>query len=94
MKYVLVTYERAHDAIEAMEAVSECGICGAVLIPRPRTLTAKCGIALRVNATAARQVLGVLLQRGLVGEIYASEDGRRWVQARLEQFVSKGNQDE
>lgn len=78
MMYLLLAYERAHDAMEAAAALGEAGVVGGQLIPRPRTLTAKCGVALRIRADAAQAALAALAPRGLIGEAYASDDGRHW----------------
>lgn len=85
MTYVLVTYERAHDAMEAAATLVDAGIRG-TLIPRPRTLTAKCGVALRLSVEDAPSAIKVLRSEGLLGDLFVSEDGRKWEALALESF--------
>jgi hypothetical protein len=81
MRYVLIAYERAHDAMEAAGAVGEGGVVGAALIPRPRTLTAGCGVALRIVGEEAAKALAILAAKQLVGDVYVSDDGKQWCPA-------------
>ncbi|MCD6352407.1 MAG: DUF3343 domain-containing protein [Armatimonadetes bacterium] len=86
MKYVLFTFERAHDAMEAAAALGEAGVEGGQLIPRPKTLSANCGVALRVPADKASRAVAVLGEQGLLDEVYVSSDGRQWQAARAEEL--------
>jgi hypothetical protein len=87
VKYLLVTYERAHDALEAAACLQERGIMGAALIPRPRTITARCGVALRIEAAAAKAALALLMQAGRLGDLYSSTDGAAWTPCAASQVL-------
>lgn len=89
MEYVLVTYDRSYDAMEAMELLVKHGVGGAVLIPRPRTISASCGIALRVELQSAGKALALLLRAGLIGDVYSSDDGKSWQPASVSELLEK-----
>jgi hypothetical protein len=78
MRHLLVTYDHATEAIEAATALEEAQVADAVLIPRPRTLKAGCGVALRTPLASASRVIGLLLRAGKLGATYAGEQGRAW----------------
>ncbi len=86
MTYLLLAYERAHDAIEAAAALGEAGVVGGQLIPRPRALTAKCGVALRIRGDTAGAAVAALAARDLLGEAYVSDDGRHWTPCSADQL--------
>lgn len=78
MAYVLITYDRATEAIEAATLLEEAGVGEAVLVPRPRTLTAGCGVALRIQQREAAKAVGVLLRNGRLGSPYLGEPKKGW----------------
>ncbi len=90
MRYVLVTYDRSHDAMDAADALQKAGIVGPVLVPRPRTVSASCGVALRMEADVAPRALQELMAAGLLGEVYCSEDRRSWERCDAQEIVAQG----
>ena len=90
MKYVLVTYERSHDAMDAADTLQRAGIVGPVLVPRPRTVSASCGIALRMEADVAPRALQELMAAGLLGQVYCSEDRRVWQECSAQEIIDRG----
>jgi hypothetical protein len=78
MGYLLVTYDRTTEAIEAATLLEEAGLAEAVLVPRPRTLTAGCGVALRIPWTAATRAVGILLRGARLGSTYVGEPRKGW----------------
>lgn len=91
MRYVLVAYERSHDAMDAADALQRAGIVGPVLVPRPRTVTANCGVALRMETDAAPRALQELMAAGLLGDVYCSEDRRSWQKCSPHDIIAEGD---
>lgn len=90
MAYVLVTYDRATEAIEAATLLEEAGLAEAVLVPRPRTLTAGCGVALRLPRAQAARALGILLRSGRLGSPYVGEPRKGWKPAPVGELTAEG----
>jgi Putative Se/S carrier protein-like len=63
-EFVVFLFASTHDAMTAETAVASAGIPGRS-IPRPATLGAGCGIALRVAPADADRVASVLSEAGL-----------------------------
>jgi hypothetical protein len=75
---VLITYDRVHDAIEAAQVTEDAGLAEAVLVPRPRTLAARCGVALRMPSAIAREAVGLLIAAGRLGAVYCGKPKEGW----------------
>ncbi|MBC7288136.1 MAG: DUF3343 domain-containing protein [Armatimonadetes bacterium] len=89
MKYVLITYERAHDAMDAMELLRSHGIEGPVLVPKPSSISARCGVALRMESQIAGRVLTTLMAGGLIGAVYCSDDRKHWQECSAEEAAAQ-----
>jgi hypothetical protein len=64
--------------MEAADLVDDAGLAQAVLVPRPRTVTARCGVALRMPASVARRVVELLLASGKIGAVYRGSHNSGW----------------
>lgn len=76
--FVLIIYDRAHDAMDAAQVTEDAGLAEAVLVPRPRTLTARCGVALRMPSAIARDAVGLLIAEGKLGAVYCGKPKSGW----------------
>ena len=85
--FVLITYDRAHDAMDAAALTDEAGLTEAVLVPRPRTLTARCGVALRTPTSSARAVVSLLLASGKLGAVYCGGIKSGWRPCPTEEIM-------
>ncbi len=85
--FVLLTYDRAHDAMDAASLTDEAGLTDAVLVPRPRTLSARCGVALRAPASSARAVVSLLLASGKLGVVYCGSPKSGWRPCPTEEIM-------
>ncbi|MCX7597991.1 MAG: DUF3343 domain-containing protein [Armatimonadetes bacterium] len=78
MPYLLLTYDRTTEAIEAAMLLEEAGLTEAVLVPRPRSLVAGCGVALRVPRQDAVRAAEILLRGGRLGNPYLGDPRKGW----------------
>lgn len=91
MPYVLVTYDRPTEAIEAATLLEEAGVAEVMLVPRPRTLGAGCGVALRMPQREAAKAVGILLRNGKLGRPYLGEPKKDWTPVSPSDLVAEAD---
>jgi hypothetical protein len=74
-EFAVVLFASTHDALTAEQAAADADIPGRV-IPRPASLGAGCGIALRLEPARLAQALEVIREAGIVPSGYGSIQDR------------------
>ena len=78
MKFLLLAYDSTHEAMAADAALAEAGFCDYAIIPRPSSISSRCGLALRIPWQHARRAIEILRAAECMGTPYASPDGQHW----------------